>query len=505
MPLAELLGGALGAEYTVEREIHGGGMSRVLVAYDRQLDRRVVVKLLPPELAATVSLERFRREILVSAGLQHPNIVPVLQAGEANGLPYLVMPYVEGASLRARLADGPLRVVETVSILRDVARALAFAHARGVVHRDIKPDNVLLSSGAAVVADFGVAKALSTARRESGPSGAAHPRGTITAAGTSLGTPDYMAPEQIAADPGADHRVDLYALGVMAYEMLTGATPFHDRPPQSLLAAHLTEAPVPVGELRPGLPVALCNLVMRCLAKAPDDRPSDASAILAALDDPAVVSGAFTSTGAMVTARSQLARPWWRRSATMLAAAVIVLALLSGGLLMRQLGDPGTNAAPSALASVAAIAPSGATAATPAAALGGAAGPSAIVVPSLAVLPLTYVGADTSGDYLARGLTSELTSAVGQVTGLRVLSQGAAEQLQRRISRGDDVTGAVGMYLEGVVQREGDDLRIDARIVNAADGFMLWADSYQGTVADRFALQQAMGEAVAAAVRRAVQ
>ena len=502
MPLAELLGEALGAEYTVEREIHGGGMSRVLVAYDRQLDRRVVVKLLPPELAATVSLERFRREILVSAGLQHPNIVPVLQAGEANGLPYLVMPYVEGASLRARLADGPLRVVEAVSILRDVARALAFAHARGVVHRDIKPDNVLLSSGAAVVADFGVAKALSTARRESGPNAATHPRGTITAAGTSLGTPDYMAPEQIAADPGADHRVDLYALGIMAYEMLTGATPFHHRPPQALLAAHLTEAPVPLGELRPGLPIALCELVMRCLAKAPDDRPRDATAILAALDDPAVVSGAFTSTGAISSARSRLVRPWWRRPAAMLTAAVAALVLLSGGLFLRQ-WSAGAAAVPTP--SAAAVAPVGATAATPAAALGGASGSNAIVVPSLAVLPLTYVGADTSGDYLARGLTSELTSAVGQVTGLRVLSQGAAEQLQRRISRGDDVTGAVGMYLEGVVQREGDELRIDARIVNATDGFMLWADSYQGTVADRFTLQQAMGSAVAAAVRRAVQ
>src|SRR5688500_7577667 len=268
MPLTELLSAALGPHFTVERELTGGGMARVVVAHDRRLDRRVAVKILPPELAATVPLARFRREIHLSAGLQHPNVVPVLTAGEAEGLPYLVMPFVEGESLRARLARGPLRIVEAVSILRDVARALAYAHERGVVHRDVKPDNVLLSARAAVVADFGVARALAGARREDVPGA----RGTITAAGTTLGTPDYMAPEQIAADPDADHRVDIYALGAMAYEMVTGAPPFGGRRPQALLAAHLAEAPRPLAEHGVEVPEAFSRLVMSCLEKDPARR-----------------------------------------------------------------------------------------------------------------------------------------------------------------------------------------------------------------------------------------
>ena len=487
MPVMELLGAALGPHYTVERELTGGGMSRVVVAYDRHLGRRVVVKLLPPDLAATVSLERFRREILVVAGLQHPNIVPVLAAGEAQGLPYLVMPFVEGESLRLRVARGPLRVVETVGILRDVARALAYAHERGIVHRDVKPDNVLLSSGAAVVADFGVAKAIAAAaggdraelaeRAEGGERASARNlHGTITAAGTTLGTPDYMAPEQIAADPAADHRVDLYALGAMGYEMLAGVPPFHDRSPQALLAAHLTEVPRPLAEHRADLPEALCRLVMRCLEKEPARRPPSAGAVIEALEDPSVVSGAFATPLSLPTGTMPAATPSRRRR--VLVAAAGGLALLAAGVLgARQLATS-DDARPAAVATA----------------------PAAPATPSLAVLPLTYVGADSSFAYVAQGMTSELTSAAGRVRGLRVLSQGAAEQLRARLVRGDSARGTVAMFLEGVVQREGDQLRVDARIVSTSDGFMLWANSYEGTVAERFQLQRALGEAVAAAL-----
>ena len=290
VPHSELLGESLAATYDVERELTGGGMSRVFLARDRQLGRQVVIKILPRELAAAVSLERFRREILLAAGLQHPHIVPVHAAGETNGLPYLIMPYVEGESLRARLKRGRPRVAEAVAILRDVARALAYAHTRGIVHRDIKPDNVLISAGSAAVADFGVAKAISSAWQSDAPV-----RGTLTMSGTSLGTPDYMAPEQVAADPSTDHRADIYAFGIMAYEMLTGETPFHGRSPRAMFAAHLTEPPLPLGERRPDLPARLCALVMRCLEKDPAHRPQSAEELAEALADPEVISGAFAS------------------------------------------------------------------------------------------------------------------------------------------------------------------------------------------------------------------
>ena len=310
--LTETLQRHLGDDFVIERELGGGGMSRVFVAFDRRLDRLVVVKLLRPELGAGVNAQRFRREILTAAALQHPLIVPVLDTGELDGVPYFLMPFVEGESLRSRLQRGPLTVVETVRILRDVARALAVAHARQVVHRDIKPDNVLLANDAAVVAEFGVSKAFAIARHDhdaramrGNPSGA-------TTAGVSLGTPAYMAPEQVAADPQASFPMDIYAVGVLAYEMLTGAPPFTGRSPQQVMAAHITERPVPIEDRRADVPPALSALIMQCLAKDPADRPADAAALVSALEDPQVMSGSFTPVGQG-------------------SGAVEVLRLLSGG------------------------------------------------------------------------------------------------------------------------------------------------------------------------------
>ncbi len=215
--LRDRLQSALGPAYRVESELGGGGMSRVFLAEEVRLGRSVVVKVLPPEMAAGVSAERFEREIQLAAKLQHPHIVPLLTAGAKGDLLYYVMPHIAGESLRSRIThERALPVGETVRILRDVCDALAYAHGHGVVHRDVKPDNVLISGKHALVTDFGVAKAVSIS------SGA----GTLTSLGMALGTPAYMAPEQAAGDPNVDHRADLYAVGALGYELLAGRTPF---------------------------------------------------------------------------------------------------------------------------------------------------------------------------------------------------------------------------------------------------------------------------------------
>ncbi len=270
------LSASLGSGYTLERELGGGGMSRVFVATDRELGRQVVVKVLPPEAAYGVSVDRFRREIALAARLQHPHIVPLLSAGESDGLPYFTMPLVEGESLRARLArSGKLPIPEAVRLLREIASALAYAHRKGVVHRDIKPENVLLADAHAMVTDFGVAKALRVATQDGD---------RLTSVGVALGTPAYMSPEQAAGDPETDQRSDIYAFGLIAYEMISGRPPFERPTAQALIAAHITETPASVSSHRPECPRELETLVMRCLEKDPADRPQSAEVILQTLD-----------------------------------------------------------------------------------------------------------------------------------------------------------------------------------------------------------------------------
>ena len=303
-------------------------MSRVFVAEETGLGRPVVIKVLPPDLAASLSLDRFRREIHLAASLQHPHIVPLLSAGQAGELLYYTMPLVEGESLRARLRrDGELPVAEATRILRDVADALSYAHRHGVMHRDIKPDNVLLSEGHALVTDFGVAKALDEARESS-----------LTSTGLALGTPAYMAPEQAAADPHTDHRADLYALGVLGYEILTGQPPFTAPTAQAVVAAHMLQTPVPLAELRPSVPGALAGLVMRCLAKRPADRPQSAAEVLHQLEGAGAttpVNGVEPATAPHPAAPRSAApaRRQWRVPATF---GFAVAASLAVWLLLRQ-------------------------------------------------------------------------------------------------------------------------------------------------------------------------
>ena len=317
--LRDQLQSTLGNSHTLERELGGGGMSRVFVATENALGRRVVVKVLPPDLLAGVNVDRFNREIKLAAQLQHPHIVPVITAGETDGLPFYTMPFVEGESLRSRIAKGPLPIDDAISILRDVAKALAFAHGRGVVHRDIKPDNVLLAEGSAVVTDFGIAKALSAAK-------AAAPTGeSLTQVGMSIGTPIYMAPEQAAGDPDTDHRADIYAWGIMAYEMLTGAPPFSGLPAAKLLMAHLSQAPRPITELRADIPPSLADLVMRCLAKDPADRPQAAAEIARALEH-VTTSGNIASMSPLLLGGKGMV---WR------ALALYALAFIAVGIVAK--------------------------------------------------------------------------------------------------------------------------------------------------------------------------
>ena len=466
-------------KYVLERELGGGGMSRVFVARDEKLDRRVVVKLLPPQVTATISAERFKREIMLAAGLQHPNIVPVLSAGEFGTLPYFIMPYIDGESLRARMMRGPLSVRETVTILKDVVRALAFAHGRGIIHRDIKPDNVLLAAGAAVVTDFGVAKALSASRQQQGVRTSAP---TMTGVGTSLGTPAYMAPEQAAADPSTDHRADLYALGIVAYEMLTGAPPFHGRTPQALLAAQLSEKPAPLTTRRYDVSVPLSTLVMQCLEKEPANRPKTANDVLRMLDDPGIlVSDAFPATEAPRQRR--------KRFMEIGVGAVVVAAVAVAWVLTEPAPPPGTAAdsAKSRRDSAARVA---------------AASPAPTTPHAVAVFPLVSVGSDGQASQAAEGITSELATALSRVPGVRVSSQTTAAAIRQGVRTPADAARALNatMLVEGTVQRAKERLRVSVRLVSVTNDSTVWAGTFDGSTNDVLALQDSTVKAVAAAV-----
>src|SRR2546427_10086502 len=308
-------------------------MSHVFLAVEVRLGRQVVVKVLPPALAASVSRDRFEREIQLAARLQHPHIVPLLTAGSAGDLLYYVMPHIEGESLRARLAhEHELPIGDAVRILRDVCDALAYAHGQGIVHRDVKPDNVLLSGKHALVTDFGVAKAVASS------SGAT----ALTSLGMALGTPAYMAPEQAAGDPHVDHRADLYALGALGYELLTGRPPFSGVSPQSMLACQVSVTPEPVTQHRDSVPPALAALIMRCLAQHPADRPQSAEELVGQLEAPATQTGATTPEAPAGVSSGTAAAI--RRAHPARVAGLFAFAALGGlalvYLLVRLLGLP---------------------------------------------------------------------------------------------------------------------------------------------------------------------
>ncbi len=441
--LSSALSATLGARYRVERELGGGGMSHVFLATEVGLNRLVVIKLLPGD-RADLSTERFRFEIATAAKLQHPHIVPLLTAGEFDGTPYFIMPYVSGDSLRARLASRrELTISEAIRILHDVAAALAFAHKHGVVHRDIKPENVLLADGVAVVTDFGIAKAL-TAAIGTVNSG-------LTSVGVALGTPAYMAPEQASADPTTDERADIYAFGCMAYEMLTGSTPFGVRPPAQLFAAHLTERPVSLLSKRSGVPLALATLVMQCLEKSPADRPHSAQDLLHALD-------AVDLSGAHRSPTSRGVAKW------VIAAAALVATAGAAWWTMRD-GTPVPVASDR----------------------------------SVAVLPFENNGRDSTQEYFADGLTDELISRLAS-TGLRVAGRNSVFTFKgtRPTARAVGSALHVGTVLTGSVRRFGDKLSVSAELASAKDDSVLWSYNNEKQTNDIFAVQRDIVDSILA-------
>ncbi len=464
MSLRDELQRSLGDAYTIERELGGGGMSHVFAATETALGRQVVVKVLSPELALGLSGSRFEREIRLAAALQQANIVPLLSAGEFDGRPYYTMPFVDGLSLRHRLSSGPLPIGDVISVLRDVARALAYAHERGVVHRDIKPDNVLLSGDAAVVTDFGIAKALirASTMTPDGEGSARADASVVTQIGTAIGTPAYMAPEQGVGDPGTDHRADLYALGCLGYELLCGETPFHARPVHQTFLAHVNEMPVPIVDRRADCPPGLAALVMLCLEKDPAKRPQSARGVLQALD---------TVSAPAATLRKSGRRPRRRVVIGVLATAVVAASMLFFARRPRAAAVPASG------------------------------------VKTLAVLPFANLGGDSARDYLVDGITDELATAFGKLPGVRVAARTSTYRYKNRVSSGAGIdprevgnTLSVGFVVVGSIRSVGPQLVASAQLADASTGQEIWADHFDSDAKDLFTLESGLARKIIAAL-----
>jgi len=461
MELRDRLQSTLGNAYAIERELGGGGMSRVFLAEETALGRKVVVKLLSGDLLAGLSAERFAREVRLAASLQHPNIVPVLTTGTADGIPYYTMPYVKGESLRARMKETPpIQRRQALGALRDVARALQHAHGDGVIHRDIKPENILLSGDAAVVTDFGIAKAISAARTGASPEPEPQSGMTLTQAGTSIGTPAYMAPEQVAGDT-VDHRADIYAWGLVAYELLAGVHPFAGKTSAAqLMAAQLSQIPAPLATHAPDISPSLASVVMKCLEKNADDRPASATRLLELVDE-ANVSGSSHPTLPSVTRRRSFLAP---------ALALIALFAIASYLYFKRSG----------------------------------AGTSAASKNSIAVLPFADDRTDSASAYFGEGIADELMSALGKVPGLRVASRTSAIAIGRQRDLDVREIGrrlGVATVVEGTVRRAGGRLRVTAQLTNATDGLTLWSDAFERENKDVFAVQDEITRAIVDALR----
>jgi len=451
---------ALGGAYRIEREIGAGGMATVYLAQDVKHDRKVALKVLRPELAAAMGTDRFPREIHIIAQLQHPHIVPLYDSGELGGFLYYVMPFIEGESLRARLARvGQLSVHDAVRLLHEIADALAYAHARGIVHRDIKPDNVMLSGRHAAVTDFGVAKAVSASAGSN-----------LTTVGIAVGTPQYMAPEQAMAEESIDHRADIYALGVLGYEMLSGKPVFEAVTAQGMLSAHVLEQPKDIRERRPNVPPLLAEALLKCLAKNPAERWQSAEELQAQLEVIATTpSGGITPTATRPvtgTAARPPAPPARRRWIGLVAALVV---LVAGGLAVWRFALPHAGK-----------------------------------IQRIGVLPIE----DISGkdaifvDAMHDALTNALArlGAVGVAPRSEILSYRRTPKTTREIARELRLDAVV----EATVFRAGDVMRINVQFEDPVTTRSLWSETFERDVRDVLAAQNDIVTRTAAGVAGAL-
>ena len=458
------LGAALAGRYHIERELGAGGMATVYLARDLKHDRDVAIKVLKPELGAVLGAERFVKEIRTTANLQHPNLLPLFDSGEADGLLFYVMPYAEGETLRARLdTERQLPVDETVRLISLLAGALDFAHARGVVHRDLKPENILLQAGQPIIADFGIALAVAQA-------GGAR----VTETGLSLGTPHYMSPEQAAGTHTVDARSDQYALAATTYEMLAGEPPHTGATTPAIIARLMTERPRDIRAIRPAVPSAIDAAIQRALEKTPADRFPSCGAFAEALAAGLRSGEPVHPTESAVTPdHSTGRRPASGRRVGAIGALVALAAVVIVGVVVVR--RPATRD------------PSG---------------PGA-VERSLAVLPFTSVGGDTANSYFAAGIADELTSALMQIPGLRLAGRASAARVKEQGRDAQEIGKAlnVSAILDGSVRRSGERIRVSAELTSAGDERVIWSQTYERALADVFAVQDDITREIVAALQ----
>lgn len=451
---------ALETRYEIERELGSGGMATVYLAHDLKHDRQVALKVLKPDLSAALGPERFPREVRIAAQLQHPNILPLHDSGEVDGFLYYVMPFVQGESLREKLRrEGPLPIHDALRILKEVVDALAAAHALGVVHRDMKPDNVMLSGRHAVVMDFGVAKAVSTAGGD-----------TLTTVGIAVGTPQYMSPEQAMAEPNVDARADIYAVGVLGYEMLTGEPLFAGKSSQAMLSAHVIEKPPDVREKRANVPAPLADAIMRCLEKNPADRWQSADELLRALEAvPTTPSGGLTPTDTRPYTATKTAgeRRMGRRA---WIAIVVAIVLAAGGI--------GTWLAV------------------------GHRGPHGIQ--RIGVLPIQDVSGKDA--VFVAALQDALTNAIGRLGIVGVASRATMMSYAgktiptKQIAQQQNLDAVV----EATVFRSGNVIRVNIEMEDPVNTRDLWVTTYEHDATNVLQTQTDIANLVAAAVKRVV-